>query len=407
MRSLLAWSCSVALTAISLLGSLAPSASAQCVPDGLDGGPCCQPANATLPAFPAMTMQSTRFVCFDACMPAAQAQWCANFQAPIPMQGGGAFVCGAYDIPIRIRQCGLPITYWGGTLKAYYSRNWQASSVVGAVNLTVWRFIVNGDMKPTINLTNNSLYRPACQSTYGQVYFSGYIDYAFDCNTNQWQIAWNLNHECDGVHHVLGTARPAPASGFHPTRSFSFIGPGNTFSVSSVNPLISSGPIVQGAVRWNDWTSSPQICRYEEPAQGIFQPMNDFCMCVSTGAPQYNAAMVQANAACGSGIVPSPLGPLMQKRLGLWTNPNVYPGIQHLLFDFGFLDYIDGCTGIVTPQWFEGAETLRGYPAVDFNGLALGSQFEDLGSCNKPGSPTSQLIGAPHVVDYVLNFNLP
>jgi hypothetical protein len=323
------------------------------------------------------------------------------------MPFGGAFVCGVYDIPVRIRACPFNLTFWGGKLRAYYSRNWQASSVAGTVNLTVWRFLINGDLKPTSSLPMNQNVRPACNAAFGVTYFTGYIDYVYDCSTNQWQIAWNLNHECDGVHHSPASARPAPSSGFHPTRSYSFVGPGNTFSIQPINLQVSNGQIIQQAMRKNDWINSPAICTFEEPATGAFTATSDFCQCSGNGPKQYNMAFVQATGACGSSVQPSPLTMLMQKRLGMWTNPNVYPGIEMLLFDFGYLDHKDGCTGAGAPEWFEGCETIRGYPAVDFTGVNLGTQFEDLGSCNQSPTAPAIFIGAPHVVNYVLNFNLP
>lgn len=407
MRTLPTWLCSTALAWILLLGWLAPTARAQCLPDGLDGGSCCLPANATLPAFPGMNAQSVRFVCFNSCSPSANALWCAQFGVPQPMQAGGAFVCGAYNIGVRIKACGFNNNYWKGNLSAYYSRNWQATSIPGTVNLTVWRFLLNGDLTPAPSLPANPNFRPACLSAFPSVYFTGYIDYAFDCISNTWQVAWNLNHECDGIHHALGTARPAPASGFHASRSFSFIGPGTTFVVSSTNPQVSNGNITQQAMRWNSWATVPQICTFEEPASGIFVAMNNLCSCTAGGANQYNEAFVQATGACGSAITPSSAGLLRQKRLGAWTNPNVYPGNQRLLFDFGFLDQTSACVGTVTTEWFEGTETLGGYPAVDFNGLAIDTQFEDLGSANASATAPAPLIGAPHVVYYLLNFNMP
>ncbi|MCC6407348.1 MAG: hypothetical protein IT453_09290 [Planctomycetes bacterium] len=392
---------------LAALAFLASPARAQCLPDGLDGGPCCVSTFPTLPAFPPMNLQTVRFVCFDKCKPIANLSLCAGIGAPTPKQFGGAFLCGNYDIQVRVRQCGLNMTLWNGKLNATYSRNWQASSVAGAVNLTVWRFIVNGDMVPTINLPNNPTYRPACQPFTQGVYFTGYIDYAYDCIANTWQVAWMLDHECDGVHHAPGTARPAPATGYHPTRSFNFIGPGAGFVVSAVNPLISNGPIQQGAVRRNDWSAAPMICNFEERAQGMFAPIADYCECNSTGNGQYNMSFVQASGVCNTKVSPSPIGNLNQKRLGSWTNPNVYPGMQTLLFDFGYLDYTDGCTGVQSSEWFEGAETIGGFPAIEFSGVQLGRQFEDLGSANLSATAPTTFIGAPHVVYYLLNFNLP
>jgi hypothetical protein len=400
--------CSFTFTALLALALFARPAAAQlCIPDSLDVGPCCAPASATLPPFPAMS-QSVKFICFDGCNPVLNVPYCVDISTPFTVNSGGAIVCGAYRIRFRVKTCGTTTVLWNGMVNAYYSRNWQVSTPPPAgVNLTVWRFVINGDFLPTPSLPNNPLQKPACTSNFPRVYFTGYIDYALDCTTNTWQVAWNVNHECDGIHHQPGTARPAPSSGLHPTRSFSFVGPGAGFVVSSANTSSSNGPITQQAVRYNNWANSPSICTYEEAATGTFQATNAFCLCAVGGSNQYVSTNVTATGACGSAVTPSPLFGFYQKRLGTWTNQNVYPARQALLFDFGYLAYQNGCTGVFTQEWFEGAETLRGYPAVDFSGVALGTQFEDLASAST--SPTNQAtrIGAPHVSYYMLNFNMP
>ena len=97
----------------------------------------------------------------------------------------------------------------------------------------------------------------------------------------------------------------------------------------------------------------------------------------------------------------------MQKRIGGWTAAGSYPGLEYALFDFGWLDYRNGCSATNTPEWFEGGETIGGYPAVDFAGLALAPEFEDLGSCNTSTTSSAVRIGAPHLADYLLYLNLP
>jgi hypothetical protein len=398
-------SCRLALLAVLVIALCAAPALAQCNPDGLDLGPCCAPAGLQLPPFPAI-QQQIKFICFDNCNPAINANICATIGNPNPVTAGGGVVCGIYLIRFQISTCaGLNI--WNGTMRAHYSRNWQESSIPGAVNLTVHRFLLNGDMVPTAALPNNQCVKPSCFNTFQRVYFTGYIDYAFDCVTGGWQAAWMLSHECDSLHHAANSVRPAPAAGFHPTRSFTFVGPGPTFTVTSVNVPQSNGPIIQEAMRWNNWAALPAICTFEERVQGSFQAVNDFCVCSSAGAPQYIATNVQAQGACGSAINPSPIGPFLQKRIGMWNNANVYPGLEFLLLDLGSLNWVNGCTGTSTIEWYEGVETIRGYPAFDFSGNALGFQFEDLGSANRgPNNPVMH-IGAPHISFSILNFNLP
>jgi hypothetical protein len=392
-----------ALVLLLALALFSPPARAQCNPDGLDGGPCCQPTAAMLPQFPAIS-QAIRFICFDNCQAVLNTSFCVDIAQPAPVLVGGAVVCGVYRIPFNVKTCGTNTLLWSGKIAAHYSRNWQASSVVGAVNLTVWRFVLNGDLVATPSLPNNPLFRPACHGTFQRVYFSGYIDYAFDCLNGGWQVAWSLDHGCDSIHHAAGTARPGA---FHPTRSFDFVGPGAGFVPAPGGPAISTGTIFQQAVRWNNWSASPSICTFDEPAQGSFQALQPgFCQCGSSATSQYVMTIVSAMGACGTTVNPSSSGQFIQKKIGRWSNPNVFPGNAALRFDFGWLEYRNACTGSLTQEWFEGVETLRGFATFDFQGLSLGSQFEDLGSANASSSSQAVLIGAPHLSYYMLNFNL-
>jgi len=388
------------------LALFATRASAQCGPDGLDGGPCCAPTGVILPTFPSR-MMDVDYICYDGCVPQS-VTYCANIGPPLPIAGqGGVVQCGAYNIRIRLRFCGTNNFVWLGFVNAYYSRNWQASSIPGTLDLNVWRFVINGDFLPTTFLPNNPRERPPCLSTYTRVYFSGHIDYALNCTTGVWQAAFSLSHECDGIHHMPGSARPAPAGGLHPTRSYSIVGPGSTFTPMSVSPLRSDGPIVQQAMRWNNWALVPSACIFEEHAQGTLAAQNEFCFCFTPGPTQYVATQVNANGSCGSAVFPSPAGLFLQKRLGTWTSPTVFPGDQFLLFDVGYMMNRNGCTGLTTQEWFEGVETIRGFPAFDFAGLALAPEFEDLGTCNRSKTLPTVRIGAPHVCNFILNFNCP
>jgi hypothetical protein len=393
-----------ALLALLALALCAPPARAQCNPDGLDGGPCCQPALAALPQFPAISSQGIRFICFDNCKTVLNAGYCVDIAQPTPILMGGGVVCGVYRTAFNVKLCGTSTILWTGKLTSHYSRNWQAFGATPGAVFTVWRFLLNGDLFPTSSLPTHPFFRPACQGTYPGVYFTGYIDYALDCASGTWQVAWSLDHGCDGIHHAPGTARPGA---FHPTRSFDFVGPGAGFLPVPGGPATSMGTIFQQAVRWNNWTASPSICTFEEPAQGTFQAVQPgFCKCGSGPTGQYVMTFVNANGACGTTVNPGANGPFLQKKIGRWSNLNVFPGDEALRFDFGWLQYRNACTGALTQEWFEGVESLRGYAKFDFQGLSLGNQFEDLGSANLSNSSQAVRIGAPHVSYYMLNFNL-
>lgn len=385
----------------------AQPAAAQCAPDGLNGGPCCAPAAVNLPLFPQRPQENASFICFDSCQPMLNKLYCARLGAPKPVKIAGAIVCGQYDIRYQLLDCATGAVVWSGSMRATYSRNWLENAVAGAVPMTVWRFILNGDLLPGPALPNTPCDRPSCLNQYARVYWTGYIDYALDCATGQWSIAWMLDHECDAIHHPAGSIRPAPAVGLHPSRSFSIVGPGATFVPASAALIQSDGPITQGAMRFNNWAATPAICTFEEPIQGAFVAQNQFCMCTTAGPGQYISSFVQAQGNCGSSVNPSPLGPVLQKRIGGWTNPNVFPGNEFVFLDFGYLATTGACAGTVSQEWYEGVETIGGFPANDFAGVALGRQFEDFGSCNSSPTSAATRIGAPHVSYFVLNMNLP
>lgn len=396
------------LALASILAFAAPSARAQqCGPDGLNG-PCCGPTFPTLPQFPAM-QRDANWLCFDSCQTSLNVPYCAIIGAPLKMQVNGQPQCSAYTIRIRLRTCGTTNFVWLGATNAFYTRNWQESPAPGQL-LTIWRFAINGDMLPTNLLPPGPCDRPACLNGQSRIYVSGYIDYALDCQTNTWQVAFVLSHECDAIHHQLGFSRPAPATGYHPTRSFSIVCPGVGFAPylpGAVSPR-SDGPITAEAIRWNNWMApAPQACTFEEPVNGGFFAQNEFCFCGTAGPPQYISTNVDAVSICGSQAVPSPLGSFMQKRIGNWTAAGSYPGVEYALFDFGWLSYRNGCSATNTQEWFEGGETLGGYPAFDFAGLTLDPEFEDLGSCNFLTTNPATRIGAPHVSNYMIYLNLP
>jgi len=389
-----------------------PNATAQCtIPDGLSGGPCCAPAGVNLPVFPMMPGEDARFLCFDSCQLSLDKLYCVTIGQPKPLKIGGVAVCGQYNIRFQLRDCASGALAWSGAVKASYSRNWQETAPGVVAPNTVWRFVINGDFLPGAALAASPCDRPGCLSTYSRVYFSGHIDYTLNCVTNQWDVAWALSHECDPIHHSTASLRPAPAVGFHPTQSFSIVGPGATFAPSSTLPIVSNGPIVQGAMRWNNWGAAPMICTFEEQANGSVVANSVYCQCSNAaggGAPQSVDTFVAAQAMCGSWVTPAAGSRFTQKQIGRWTAPGSFPGNEFLLFDYGDLQWGNGCTGTVNFEWYEGSETIGGWPATDLTtGAALGRQFEDFGSSNVSATNPGRRLGAPHVSYSMLHFNLP
>jgi hypothetical protein len=235
----------LAATFALVLGAAPASAQGVCGPDNLDGGPCCLPTGVTLPSFPKIAGTDAKWIAFDNCGVALAKPYCVDLGKPKPLSAG-AIYCGQYDVRLQLRDCLTGVLHWSGGLRMSYSRNWMESTTPGAIGTTVWRFLLNGDILPTAAVPMNPLERPTSLNVYTRLYVSGHIDYALDCATGQWSVAWSLNHECDQVHHRPGTARPAPATGFDPGRSWSIVGPGASFVPMPGAIPVSDGPVQQG-----------------------------------------------------------------------------------------------------------------------------------------------------------------
>jgi len=399
--------------ALAIGASLAPrDARAQCMPDLLDSLPCCMPISAQLPVFPAIT-QSSKFICFRDCATQLNANLCVTIAAPNPVNAGGP-VCGVYAINFKVKTCGgAGQTLWQGTLRAHYARNWQEIDQLAHTH-GVWRFLLNGDLKASAFLQANAAWgnpnvRPGCYGNFNAIYVSGYVDYAFDCNNNAWTAAWAVNHDCDSIHHPAGSPRAGGA--FHPNRSWTFLGPGANFFVDPVNTPTASGSGSGESMRWNDWSTTPGICRTEEAASAQLFSLGSYCPCsTNPGAPaQYDDTSVTVVGACGSfsrSHLPPPV-PLFQKRIGRWQNPVVFPGIEDLCLAMGDMDASNGCNLLFSTENYEGVVTLGGNLAMTYSGTPLGRTFMDLGSSNKNPGNMARVVGVPKVTQYIVNVDLP
>jgi hypothetical protein len=399
-----------AFLSLSVLAAVPAPVLAQCAPDLLDGGACCQQAQVNLPNFPAHS-DRVRFITFQDCQTRIDGEVCIDLSAPIPAQLNGVTVCGIYLIRFQIKTCSAtPQVLWSGTMRAHYARNWLETDPAGNA-WGVWRFLLNGDMVPSQFLLglfgNNQNVVPRCYHQFGRVFWHGYVDYAFDCGNNVWRSAGALNHEKDFVHHDGASQRPGV---FHPTRSFDWVWPSLGFVVDP-----SSGPVSIGqgstfeSIRKNNFALAPSVCQFEERiVQANVTPLSPLCPCASASPSlQYIPTDANGMSGCNTSFRTSPNVPFpfFQKRIGSWTDPTTFPGFEFLLFDMGFIDYIDGCgPGFPTQQFFEGVETIRGWPAMTYTGAPLPLQFEDWGSSNGLGGAV--LFGAPHVTWYLINLNL-
>jgi hypothetical protein len=379
-------------------------------PDTLDGGPgtCCQPAQADLPDFPAVST-TLKYLCFDDCNALVNANACVALGAATPARLNGSAVCGIYLIRFTVKTCNgaNPIVLWSGLMRAQYSRTWGESFGSG---LQVWRFLLNGDLVPSSFLIsrdghNACAVAPCAAANQNRIHVTGYVDYALDCFQGRMDVAFALKHDCDRFEH-FGTARPGT---FHATRAYAWVAPAGFTPITT--PMgENGGSRARSSVRRNRWEALPAICGFRQSGTASFQAGTPVCPCSDgSGSPpgQYIENAFQGSASCGAGFATLDRG-LTFMRVGAWTSGTVFPGVQNLLFVNGDVSLADGCIPSNTFQHVEGVETIGGFPkfALDAAHTPLGPVFDDFGSTNRSPANGNAVIGAPYVSWYVFNLGI-
>lgn len=394
-----------------LLASSRPSA--QCpIPDQLDGGPCCTQAAEFIPPFKKVT-QDALDICWRDCGNAFTAPVRAVW-TPMNILTPSGPDCGYRRYALAIYSPAA-VLLWSGTMRVLYSRTWLETNPAG-MPVQVWRFLVNGDLRPTAAAGPIPCPVPPCAPAFGnRVRFTGYLDYARNCAiaTNVTQSAWMLTHACDFIDHAPGFPR---AGVFHPGMAYTFVGPAAGFVVAPVVATEGTPGSPFEAVRRMLYpplgTTGPIRCEFEERFAHSLTPTTTFCLC-SAGpplAPQWLFGPLAGGGSCGT-TISTPGGPFLPGYLsmgiGSWTIPGVYPGAEDLRWNVGNYDYTEGCTGVLQNEVFFGVTTIGGYPAVQLNtgtpGLPLPPCFIDQSNSITTGGAT--LMNVPYVSDHIINLN--
>lgn len=395
----------------SLVGLFAWSSTtaAQCpVPDGLDGGPCCAVAPDSIPSFPKFT-QNALEICWQNCnvsqVMTLQACWSNLHILPV-----GGIPCGERRVRLDLKGAGAVL--WTGTLRLQYSRTWLETDPAG-FPLQVWRFLVNGDLRPIAGLPIPCPVPPCVPAFGNKARFTGYVDYAASCAIvpTLYQHAWMLTHACDIIDHHAGFPR---AGVFHPDRAYTFVGPAAGFVPGPIQPTEGTPGSFFEALRRRNMppVAVPATCEFEERMTYSLLPLQQLCLCLpAAGPPQYQIANLTITGACGSSVT-SPGGPFLpgfiSMGIGSWTIPGTYPGVEALRWNTGGYDYGDPCLPGLRREVFFGVTTLGGYPATQLTGGGPGAPLpltfiDQSNSLTPPGGGTT--MNVPYVSDHILNLN--
>jgi hypothetical protein len=399
--------------ALALIAAFGPSAAAtaQCpAPDKLDGGPCCAPTAESIPPLKKFT-QSALDICWRDCgtsfVGPCRARW-----TPLHVLPSTGPDCG-YKLQRLELFDPLGTLKWSGNMRLLYSRTWLEIDPSG-VSLQVWRYLVNGDLRPTAAVGPAPCPLPPCAPAFGnRVRFTGYIDYALDCTVAGAvpQTAWMLSHVCDIVDHAPGFPR---AGVFHPDHSYTFVGPAAGFVPSPVVAIEGTPGSPFSDVRRLrhplPGTTGPIRCEYEERASHTLLG-STFCLC-SVGpilSMQWFTGPLTVAGTCGSsiGLPGFPVPGFVSMGIGSWTLPGVYPGVEDLRWNVGAYADVDPCTGVTRNAIFYGVTTLGGNGAVSILSGGLGPPLPliFIDQADSISTPGTAVANVPFRSEIVLNLN--
>jgi hypothetical protein len=405
------------MVSLALAGALSLSthAAAQCPsPDRLDGGPCCTIVKARIPALRQFSHPSLD-LCWRDCnleqVMESIACWDKPMAVGVATPTGVAKDCGRFTIRLRLKNT-AGLVKWRGRLGMTYARTWMEAAPGGAL-YQVWRFLLNGDLIPMPAAGPIPCPVPPCAPAHmNRVRYTGYIDYAKDCATNQFSHAWMLTHACDLIDHHPGFPR---AGAFHPDRSYTFVGPSAGFAPGPFQPIEVGGSMFEDVRRLNlpvAGSGLPLTCEYEERINFGTQLLQQGCLCGAPPTPQWANLDLSLAGVCGTSITTVPHGPFLPGYLtmgiGSWTIPGVFPGVERLRWNVADYDYLDPCTLLTRQEVFFGVTTFDGYPAFQVltgaPGLPLPPIFIDQANSLLVFGGTT--MNEPFVSDHILNLNM-
>ena len=187
-----------ALAVLVGVAALQIDAAAQCPgPDGLDGGPCCTPAQPSYPMVRNFRQDSFE-ICWRDCNPeferVCRAEWTQFASQLTPCK------IGMYTL--RLKDAAGTIK-WRGRIRLQYSRTWAEVDATGQ-QYQVWRYLANGNLRPTAAAGPMPCPVPPCVTDFGNVHYTGYVDQAENCATGKLEHTWMLTHQCDVIDHAGG-----------------------------------------------------------------------------------------------------------------------------------------------------------------------------------------------------------
>jgi len=391
--------------------------------DGFRNGPCCVPANPTLPIFPTCQVAG-RGGTFRDCSLEAQYPT-GNLITPVQV------LCDYWLMTFNVTSTNWALN--NQTVVAKYDRTWREFPTAASPS-QVWRFLINTDAVYTINAVaaiGPEVPLSAAAPYNLPVHMFGHIDFVMNCATGSWTCSYSLSHLCPTDMYAAFSARPIPASVAWPRRTYHLVAPQNfNFTAICAAP---QGPIFADAERHSTLIPGfPYTCHNESQiASGFLQTVAQNCDCFTPGGfipPNRNVHQtLQFGLNCGTASVGGstiPIPPILPTGLrgtvvGTWQNPAgalTYPGNECLTVYLGVLSFNAPCPSPIPPAPFHavcGVGTVGGYNYALFGSPVVAGvvpQFLDLENMLIIGSPLvppfTPGLGALFASDEVWSFNM-
>ncbi len=353
-----------------VLGIAHPAQAQLCFgPDGLQGN-CWEKTPANLPDLPSFGLESSG-ICWSKCDPQKVAS-VIRFDTPNRLQ------CGVYDSLVTITDAaGVPVMI--GRARMDYTRTWEEVDPSGRT-YQVWRFLTKVDFQ--LGQANApSCLVPPCMFQQPTTFYYGYVDYALECNSQQFFNVAVLFHPCDKfIHDPRHSSRPGV---YHPGDYFALVGPDTAAqpfvpatSVSAIAPT-PGGKL--GAVRLTPAPGTPDCIKEERLQQGLVNNIGQACACPLdrtkngvTAQFQHGVGSCQdatgqvSNYEALNTFLPGLLFPWLytiQHHVGFWASPaaSPYPGPEVVFVNEGFYRYYDSCSSKLSIDVSYGSLTERGF----------------------------------------------
>jgi len=237
---------------IILASLLALSAGAQCPqPDLLDDLGNCIFAEPSLPAFLAVQTLSVG-ICWNDCAVESQNPVLAKWGQLRPAQTAAIPpLCTIYIARLDLADPVTGVNEWGRPIRCFYSRTWVENDSLGR-QLQVWRFLTNGDLRPTATAGPTPCPVPPCAAAFTNRVHSLRVNWGSYAMRDFCNLVPPSGDYCYGVTTLGGfQAFALSFSGVGSALPLTFLDQGTSLDTNSFDPVLGTKYVTSALLNLN------------------------------------------------------------------------------------------------------------------------------------------------------------